>query len=108
MDAEVEPVNPAEAEWVARQRRWTQGWLRFVLPAVFLVYLLYVAQAVGNYNDGTAAVWGYLILVAFAACYLAFVREGPATSGHAILDPVRHLRSRCSWRRCRSPTRQRS
>ena len=80
MDAEVEPVNPAEAEWVARQRRWTQGWLRFVLPAVFLVYLLYVAQAVGNYNDGTAAVWGYLILVAFAACYLAFVREGPATS----------------------------
>jgi two-component system sensor histidine kinase DesK len=78
VDAEVEPVNPAEAEWVARQRRWTQGWLRFVLPGVFLVYLLYVAQAVGKYNDGTAAVWGYLILVAFAACYLAIVREGPA------------------------------
>ena len=33
MDAEVEPVSPAEAEWVARQRRWTQGWLRFVLPS---------------------------------------------------------------------------
>lgn len=81
VDAEVEPVNPAEAEWVARQRRWTQGWLRFVLPAVFLVYLLYVAQAVGKYNDGTAAVWGYLILVAFAACYLAFLRDGPQASG---------------------------
>jgi two-component system sensor histidine kinase DesK len=81
VDAEVEPVNPAEAEWVARQRRWTQGSLRFVLPSLFLVYLLYVAQAVGKYNDGTAAVWGYLILLAFAACYLALVREGPEASG---------------------------
>ncbi len=81
MDAEVEPVNPAEAEWVARQRRWTQGSLRFVLPSLFLVYLLYVAQAVGKYNDGTAALWGYLILLAFAACYLAFVRGGPEASG---------------------------
>ena len=77
MNAEVEPVNPAEAEWVARHRRWTQGWLRYLLPAVFLVYLLYVAQSVGKHNDGQTAVWGYVILVAFAVSYLAFVREGP-------------------------------
>jgi two-component system, NarL family, sensor histidine kinase DesK len=81
VDAEVEPVNPAEAEWVARQRTWTQGRIRYVLPAAFLVYLLYVAQAVGNYNDGAAAVCGYLIVIAFAVCYLAFIHAGPQAAG---------------------------
>ena len=69
MDAEVEPGEG----WVASQRRWTQGWRRFVLPSVFLVYLLYVAGAVGNYNEAAAEIVGDAILVAFAVCYLALV-----------------------------------
>ena len=73
MDAEVEPGEG----WVASQRRWTQGWRRFVLPSVFLVYLLYVAGAVGNYNEAAAEIVGDAILVAFAVCYLALVEAGP-------------------------------
>jgi len=73
VDAEVEPGEG----WVASQRRWTQGWRRFVLPSVFLVYLLYVAGAVGNYNEAAAEIVGDAILVAFAVCYLALVVAGP-------------------------------
>ena len=73
VDAEDEP----HADWVATERRWTQGWRRFVLPTVFLVYLGYVAQSVGNNNDGNAAFAGYAILVAFAVAYLLLVAGGP-------------------------------
>jgi len=73
VDAEDEP----HADWVATERRWTQGWRRFVLPAVFLVYLGYVAQSVGNNNHGGAAFAGYAILVAFALAYLLLIAGGP-------------------------------
>ena len=73
VDAEDEP----HADWVATERRWTQGWRRFVLPTVFLVYLGYVAQSVGKNNDGTAAFAGYAILVAFAVAYLLLIAGGP-------------------------------
>ena len=77
MEAEAEPGNPAEADWLERQRRWTQGWRRFVVPAVFLVYLLYVAGAVASNNDGAAEIAGEAILVGFGALYLAVVASGP-------------------------------
>ena len=73
VDAEDEP----HAGWIATERRWTQGWRRFVLPTVFLVYLGYVAQSVANNNDGNAAFAGYAILVAFAVAYLLLVSGGP-------------------------------
>ena len=73
MDAEDEP----HADWVATERRWTQGWRRFVLPTVFLVYLGYVAQSVEQNNDGGAAFAGYAILVAFAVAYLLLIAGGP-------------------------------
>ena len=77
MDAEVESGIRVEADWLERQRRWTQGWRRFVVPLVFLVYVLYVGGAVGTYNDGAAVILGDAILVAFAVCYLAIVAGGP-------------------------------
>ncbi len=81
MDAEVEPGIPAEADWLERQRRWTQGWRRFVVPVVFLVYLLYVAGAIARNNHGPSEILGELILAAFAVSYLAVVAAGPhATS----------------------------
>ena len=73
VDAEDEP----HADWVATERRWTQGWRRFVLPTVFLVYLGYVAQSVGKNNNGTVAFAGYAILVAFAVAYLLLIAGGP-------------------------------
>ncbi|MGH2882459.1 MAG: sensor histidine kinase, partial [Solirubrobacteraceae bacterium] len=73
VDAQDEP----HAHWVATERRWTQGWRRFVLPVVFLVYLGYVAQSVAKNNDGNAAFAGYVILVAFAVAYLLLVAGGP-------------------------------
>ena len=76
VDAEVEP----QGDWVASQRRWTQGWRRFVLPTVFLVYLLYVAQSVGDNNSGSEAFVGDAILVVFALVYLALVAAGPRAS----------------------------
>lgn len=68
--ADLEPANPAEAEWVARQRKWTEGWRRYLLPGVFLVYLVYVAASVGDSSRGADALVGYAILVAFAVGYL--------------------------------------
>lgn len=76
VDADAEPANPAEANWVARQRRWTQGWRRFVLPGVFLVYLLYVAQAVAKHSHGAGAVAGYVVLIIFCVCYLLMLSHG--------------------------------
>ena len=73
VDAEDEP----HAGWIATERRWTRGWRRFVLPTVFLVYLGYVAQSVANNNDGSAAIAGYAILVAFAVAFLLLVAGGP-------------------------------
>jgi two-component system, NarL family, sensor histidine kinase DesK len=76
VDAEDEP----HADWVATERRWTKGWRRFVLPAVFLVYLAYVAQSVGKNNGGGAAFAGYAILIAFALAYLLLIAGGPSGS----------------------------
>jgi two-component system sensor histidine kinase DesK len=77
VDAEVEPGTPAEADWLERRRRWTQGWRRFVVPSVFLVYLLYVAGAVASNNNGGSEIVGEAILVGFAVTYLAAVGAGP-------------------------------
>ncbi len=76
VDAEVEP----QGDWVASQRRWTQGWRRLVLPTVFLVYLLYVVQSVADNNSGSEAFVGDAILVVFALVYLAMVAAGQRTS----------------------------
>jgi two-component system, NarL family, sensor histidine kinase DesK len=73
VDAEVELGEG----WVASQRRWTQGWRRLVLPAVFLVYLVYVVGAVANYNGAPTEIVGDAILVAFTGCYLGLVVAGP-------------------------------
>jgi two-component system, NarL family, sensor histidine kinase DesK len=82
----VQPVSPDDADWVASQRRWTEGGRRLVLPTVFLVYLLYVAVAVSDNSRGASAVIGYAILAAFCACYLVIVAWlGPrATSGQKL------------------------
>ena len=70
MDTDVAPATPAEAEWVATQRKWGQGWRRLALPGVLTVYLLYVVDSVGQYSHGSGRIWGYAVIAAFALCYL--------------------------------------
>ena len=71
MDPKGAPQAKAEAEWVATQRKWTWGWRRLVLLAIPLVYLIYVVGSVRQNSHGGAAVAGYAVLAAFAACWLA-------------------------------------
>jgi two-component system sensor histidine kinase DesK len=70
VSTDVGPVSPAEAEWVARQRKWGQGWRQFAFPAVLLVYLLYVAHAVTTYSHGAGRVAGFALVIAFGICFL--------------------------------------
>jgi two-component system, NarL family, sensor histidine kinase DesK len=70
MGIDVAPASPAEADWVASQRRWTQGWRRYVLLAIPLVYLVYLGVAVAQNSRGAGEVWGYVILAAFIAGWL--------------------------------------
>ena len=80
---EVTPHAEAEAEWMSAQSRWTRGWRAAALLAIPLVYLIYVAVSVRQNSYGVAAVAGYLLLAAFAACWLVtpFVLPQGGTSG---------------------------
>ena len=80
MEPVIEPGGPADAEWVATQRRWTQGWRRTVAPAVFGLYMVFVVQAVAETSSGAGAIAGYAILAAFAGCYLATVLKRMPTA----------------------------
>jgi two-component system, NarL family, sensor histidine kinase DesK len=71
VDADVAPVNPAEAQWVASQRRWGQGWRRFAMTGLPAVYLVYLVPAVEQNSRGSGQAAGYAIAAAFAACWLA-------------------------------------
>jgi two-component system, NarL family, sensor histidine kinase DesK len=70
VDAQLPPATPAEADWVAAQRRWSQGRAAYLWAAVPLLYLIYVAGSVAQYSHGGAAVLGYTVLAVFAACVL--------------------------------------
>lgn len=67
---------------MSAQSRWTRGWRETALLAIPLVYLIYVVISVRQNSYGAAAVAGYVLLAAFAACWLVtpFVLS-PGTSG---------------------------
>jgi two-component system sensor histidine kinase DesK len=75
VDTELAAMRSSEAEWVAAQRRWGQGWRRFSLHAVLAVYLLFVASSVASNAHGGGAAWGYTDVVLFALCYLVALPE---------------------------------
>ncbi len=64
-------ASPAEARWLASQRRWITGWRWYLLVAIPMVYLIFVAASVGQNSRGAGQVAGYAILAAFALCWLA-------------------------------------
>jgi len=71
MEQSAQAASPAEARWLASQRRWVCGWRRMILVAIPLVYLIWVAGSVGQNSHGAGRVVGYALLVAFAMCWLA-------------------------------------
>ena len=70
-DVGVPPPTPGEAEWIASQRKWQGSWRRVALAALPLAYLTYVFISVTENSRGAGRVAGYVILAAFAACWLA-------------------------------------
>jgi two-component system sensor histidine kinase DesK len=54
-----------------------EGWRLLAARAVVAAYLLYVMQEIGQYSRGAGAVAGYVILAAFAACWLAMPAPFP-------------------------------
>jgi len=64
-------ASPAEAHWLASQRRWIGGWRRYLLMAIPVVYLIFVAASVGQNSRGAGQIAGYAILAAFVVCWLA-------------------------------------
>jgi two-component system, NarL family, sensor histidine kinase DesK len=58
-------------------RTWRRGpWGRYLFPALWLVYLGQVVDAVNKHAHGTTAVVGYLLVIAFAVAYLAALPMG--------------------------------
>jgi two-component system sensor histidine kinase DesK len=62
--------EPAFDDFDSRRAKWATGWRQAVFPGVFLFYLAATATGVHDHSTGAAAVIGYVILGAFATCYL--------------------------------------
>jgi two-component system, NarL family, sensor histidine kinase DesK len=78
---EVTPHHEAEAELVAAKSGRSGTW-RWVGMAIPLVYLIYVVVSVQQNSHGSAAIAGYALLAAFAACWLVTPAVlSPDTSG---------------------------
>jgi len=82
---DVPLATPGEADWLASQRQWADGWRPVALVALPLAYLIYVVISVTENSRGADQVAGYAILAAFAACWLAApLLITPHTSGRAF------------------------
>ncbi|HXW34485.1 MAG TPA: histidine kinase, partial [Acidimicrobiales bacterium] len=73
------PERPLELTGASALQRSALGWRRYILPAVFCVYLIYVARAVANTSTGADAISGYVLLAAFGVTYLVTLAnsDGP-------------------------------
>jgi two-component system, NarL family, sensor histidine kinase DesK len=68
--AEPRPATSAETDWIESQSDWSRR-RRLVMTAVTLTFLLYVVGPIGKYTAGAGPDFGYAILAAFGACWLA-------------------------------------
>ncbi len=68
-------ATPNATAFAEQQKRWRTGW-RYVFPSFWLIYLGQTASGVNQHASGWVAIAGYLIIVAFAACYLAALPAG--------------------------------
>ncbi len=80
VDSDVGVSNPQEAEWMRVQLRWSRGWRRLFLTTVFLVYLVFVGQAISQHPQDRIV--GYVALGVFVVAYYALAIQAwrPASS----------------------------
>ncbi len=80
VDSDVGVSSPEEAEWMRTQLRWSRGWRRLALTAVFLVYLVFVGQAINEHPQDRVV--GWVALGVFVVAYFALVTQAwrPASS----------------------------
>ncbi|MDT4917348.1 MAG: two-component system, NarL family, sensor histidine kinase DesK, partial [Pseudonocardiales bacterium] len=82
MDSDSRALDPAagvrvEPDLDVLARQWSGGgWRRFFFPAFWLVYLGQAVDGVSRNAHGAGAVVGYVLVVAFAAVYLAALPMG--------------------------------
>jgi two-component system sensor histidine kinase DesK len=71
------PVPTVDPDLDQMSRLWSGGgWRRYFFPAFWLVYLGQAVDGVTKHSHGAGAVAGYVIVVAFAAVYLAALPMG--------------------------------
>jgi two-component system sensor histidine kinase DesK len=68
------PTGAARLDEAARM--WGGGWRRHFFPAFWLVYLGQAVNGVAKHAHGLGAVGGYVIVIAFAGCYLVALPMG--------------------------------
>jgi len=71
MAAQGAPPTECTAPWVVGHRRWIDDRRQIALIALPLAYLVYVIISVTQNSRGGDRVAGYVILAAFAACWVA-------------------------------------
>ena len=79
--SDVGVSSPEEAEWIRVQLRWSRGWRRLFLTTVFLVYLVFVGQAISQ-RPLDLIIVGCVALGAFVVAYFTLVIQAwrPAAS----------------------------
>ena len=66
-------TDAAPSPFAVSQRMWAVGCRRWVFPGIWLIYLAQTANGVHKHAFGAGAVAGYLIVIAFGACYLTAI-----------------------------------
>jgi two-component system sensor histidine kinase DesK len=69
-------ADPSDVSLQEATRMWGGGWRRYFFPAFWLVYLGQAVDGVSKHAHGAGAVIGYVIVGAFAVCYLAALPMG--------------------------------
>ncbi|MGH8960984.1 MAG: sensor histidine kinase [Jatrophihabitantaceae bacterium] len=72
----TEAIRARIAERTGLWSVWAGGWRRWAFPGLWLIYLIQTAGGVHDHSSGVAAVVGYVIIGAFAVCYLAAIASG--------------------------------
>jgi two-component system sensor histidine kinase DesK len=66
----------AQRDFEARTAKWAGGWRRWAFPGIWLIYLAQTVGGVHDHSSGAAEVVGYIVVVAFACCYLGSIGSG--------------------------------
>ena len=83
-------AGPADVSLAEAARLWSAGsgsamnWKRYFFPAFWLVYLGQAVDGVSKHAHGAGAVAGYLLVVAFAGCYLTALPMGWDGAAHRL------------------------